>query len=176
MTCSLTGVCWTQDWFCELLFFCPMFIECMYGRISSKANPSSLVLIMWWVSTGMILKYVIFRISFSLIRNYLVEELILLLLPCPELMLLVFILLTKKKLWVIDSCCFLFVIHTHMHAHTLEIEVAFIYAGWMKSFVFSFLNFCVYVCIQGACVCMVFRSWCQVSFSIALQFIIIFET
>lgn len=45
----------------------------------------------------MILKYVIFRISFSLIRNYLREELTLLLLPRPELMQLVFILLTEKE-------------------------------------------------------------------------------
>lgn len=45
----------------------------------------------------MILKYVVFRISFSLIRNYLGEELILLLLPRPELMLLVFSLLTEKE-------------------------------------------------------------------------------
>lgn len=58
----------------------------------------------------------------------------------------------KKKLWGIDSCCFIICnTHTHLHAHTLEIKVAFMYAGWMKSFVFSLLNFCVYVCIWGMC-------------------------
>lgn len=58
----------------------------------------------------------------------------------------------KKKLWGIDSCCFVICnTYTHLHARTLEIKVAFMYAGWMKSFVFSLLNFCVYVCIWGMC-------------------------